>query len=526
MTELLFDGRSPPAGLGVGPRDTGRRRAAVIRSASDLASMMLVLVKSLVLVPLYLRSFGLAILGAWLASGNLLAVISVLEGGFTTVYAQRLAHDCGQRHWRDFADQAACGALIQGMAALLVGVAALSISPFVPAWIGVDPSQRHALAEAFALAGVGVGLTLAHAIIYSVFNAWQRPAVAGLLRLLVQALEIALIVVGLGRGYGIVVLGAASAISGIVGLCVGVMVVAFYWKRYAMPRGRLIYSEVVKLARITGPVFISKATSVLLNNNETFIASIFAGPKAAAILGLTDRVFKNAYVIAEQVGRSMFYGLAHLHGAATDRSRTLSVLREVLGIASAVMGVLFAATLFLNPSFVALWVGPEQFGGMALNLAVASAAMLSGRVNVLGILAGALGGIREAAWGQLAEIVIRVLAMVVLLSVFGVLGIPMATALSSLLAGIFLMGFALTRTTGQPPRAAMAWAITGSQATLLPFTAAAVLVGAGTFGRSWPGLLGWGIATVAVAAVLAVAVEPNTRAQLRKAWGALAGGRG
>jgi O-antigen/teichoic acid export membrane protein len=497
----------------------------VIRSAADVASMAFVLVKSLVLVPLYLRSFGLALLGAWLASGNLLAVISVLEGGFTLVYAQGLARDCGRRAWREFADLAACGALILGTLAFLVGFAAFCISPFVPGWIGVDPSQSRALAQAFGLAGIGVGLTLSHAIIYAIFNSWQRPAVAGLLRLFVQVLEIALIVVGLGRGYGIVVLGAASAFSGIVGLCAGIVVLAFYWKRYAMPRGRLVYAEVAKLVRVTGPVFISKTTSVILNNNETFVAAIFAGPAAAAVLGLTDRVFKNAYVIAEQVGRSMFYGLAHLDAATTDRSRTFSVLREVLGIASAVMGVLFAATLFLNPSFVALWVGPQQFGGKALNLAVASAAMLSSRVNVLGILASALGGIREAAWGQLAEILLRALSMVVLLPVFGVLGIPIATALSSLLVGILLMGFALTRALGQPPRAAMAWGISGSQATLLPFAVAAVLVGAGTFGHSWPGLLGWGTAAVAVAALLAVVVEPNTRALLRKACGALSGRR-
>lgn len=516
MEEPRLDNLQSPAGSDGGPRDTGRRRAAAIRSAADMASMALVLVKSLVLVPLYLRAFGLAMLGAWLASGNLLAVISILEGGFTIVYAQRLAHDCGQRDWPGFADHAASGALIQGAIALLVGLAAISISSFVPGWIGVDPSQSRALANAFALAGVGVGFTLAHAVIYAIFNSWQRPAVAGMLRLVVQALEIVLIVVGLARGYGIVALGAASAISGVVGLCAGLGVLVFYWKRYAIPRGHVISSEVAQLARVTGPVFLSKASSVLLNNNETLVAAVFAGPKAAAVLGLTDRVFKNAYVISEQVGRAMFYGLAHLHGATADRSRTLSVLREALGIASAIMGVLFATTLFLNPSFVALWVGPERFGGMAMNLAVASAAMLSSRVNVLGILASALGGIREAAWAQVAEIVIRVLFMAVLLSIFGVLGIPVATALSSLIAGIFLMGLALTRATGQPPRAAVSWALASSQATLLPFTAAAILVGTGTFGRSWPGLLGWGTVAAAVAALLATAVEPNTRAQLRK----------
>ena len=56
-----------------------RRKAAVIHVLTNYGSTAFLIAKGLILVPLYLASFGAEGYGAWLASGNLLSLIGMLE---------------------------------------------------------------------------------------------------------------------------------------------------------------------------------------------------------------------------------------------------------------------------------------------------------------------------------------------------------------------------------------------------------------------------------------------------------------
>ncbi len=108
LQETGETGDTQPVSLGSGDgtavsRSVSRTRGAVVNLASSYLGTAVGMVRGLLLVPLYLRSFDLGVYGAWLASGNVLSLVGALEGGLTLVYAQQIAFAQAGREVRDAA---------------------------------------------------------------------------------------------------------------------------------------------------------------------------------------------------------------------------------------------------------------------------------------------------------------------------------------------------------------------------------------------------------------------------------------
>ena len=74
-----------------------RTRATKWTLVSRYTGFVMAMVQGLFMVPLYLRFIPLDVYGVWLASGNLLAWIAIMDPGFTTVLQQQISRYYGEK---------------------------------------------------------------------------------------------------------------------------------------------------------------------------------------------------------------------------------------------------------------------------------------------------------------------------------------------------------------------------------------------------------------------------------------------
>jgi len=93
-----------------------------------------------------------------------------------------------------------------------------------------------------------------------------------------------------------------------------------------------------------------------------------------------------------------------------------------------------AATLFvaLNGSLVALWVGADRFGGLDLTVALAIHSIVAGCSYLFNSLYKATGAIARGSVLLLLESILRLPLALVLLSVAGLDGLPLAGTIVSI----------------------------------------------------------------------------------------------
>lgn len=89
------------------------------------------------MVPIYFHYMSVSTYGAWLATGNVVAMLGLLESGFASVITQKLSTAIAQKDEEKFRKLAGANILTAIFLAVVIFVLGISISPFITDWINV-----------------------------------------------------------------------------------------------------------------------------------------------------------------------------------------------------------------------------------------------------------------------------------------------------------------------------------------------------------------------------------------------------
>lgn len=413
-----------------------RRRAARINLILGYGRYTVGIFNQLLLVPLYLRFIGIEAYGSWLASGNVVTLLSVLDIGFNLIVTQRLATAFGAGDDNRFVREVGSSLGLVLAAFVFLSAVTFVLSPWIPGWINAPASQTAALRWAIVFAGIGAAAEVIALSMWSVLQAWQLAFWCEFNLLMSSVWGLTATVIALFRGIGVVAFGVGAFVTGTSAAVLLIFVVALQWRRRKLPLPMIKLRGSSELFRYSSPVIVSRIALSLVNNGQFVIVSACLNPTSAAILSLTSRIFTGCRTLLEPIIGSSFAGIAHLVGELTLNSgRVRTVLQELFTIIGVSAALMFGMAAALNVSFGRLWVGPERFGGVALTIVICIATLAVSINNVQGVIVTALGNIRGPAWNSLLEVVIRVPLTIVLLLWLGILGAPLAAIGSSLAIG-------------------------------------------------------------------------------------------
>lgn len=411
-----------------------RRRAALSTLIFTYINAGIALVNGIILVPLYLNHFALGVYGAWLASGNAISLLGVLDAGLNTVVAQRLGNAAGNDDQRRFARIATAGLALGLFSAILIVAIGVGFSTPVVRLVHTPPHAVAAVSMAFSLSAIGTAASFLQLAFVSMLRAWQLTAAAGLSQVIGSAAGLIATVIGMRSGLGVVALGLGAAVRGIIGLAIAGAAVVHEWVSRGMGRPMLDRNEVGSLGWTGAPIFVGRIASVVMSNSESAIISIVINPESAAILSITQRVYTVCVSFLSPIYSSAFAGIAHI-AAKENVSRVRAVLAELLGLMSVASALMLGGAVALNANFIHLWLGSEQFGGPYLNILCCLAVLVVTRLTAMANFANALGVIASTTLPSMVELVVRFILLYYFMMRWGILGIPLATIVGSGVVG-------------------------------------------------------------------------------------------
>lgn len=388
-------------------------------------------------MPIYLRHFNMATYGAWLASGNIIAMIALIEPGISTVATQKLAASYGIDDRERFADIFGSSLLLTFGFGLFVILLGLSLSQYIPSWLDVPGDQRKSLTLGLCFSSIGAGTSFVFYVLGAVPQALHRTVAPGFIGLFALSANIAAILAGLFAGMGVAALGLGSVALSITYILGYLVQIALVWNRSGFPRPTASIAVMREIWHDARMLLLAKIAGAIGKYLEAPAAALAVSTEAAAVLVLTGRVLNAVQMFADRVGTAVFAGMSHSF-ARYRENQDYAVLREVIVVSTIISGLGIGISLALSKSAITLWVGGRAFGGVPLLLLLALASFMSSRKDLISSLLVAGGQIRPASAWLAAEAMIRVLLIALLVVVFKVPGIPLATALASLFIVIAL----------------------------------------------------------------------------------------
>lgn len=486
------------------PPARSRRRGAVVMLVGGFANMALLMVQGLLLVPLYLRHLGSTTYGAWMASGDVLGWLAVMDLGIAGLSAQRMAAAHGRRDYRAVGDYFGTGLLMQTVIVALFTVAAVLASPFVPEWVRL-PGAGAELSACFAVAALGTGLGMLGNVIGALAMSTQRMVFVNLATLAAGVAQLAVTLWLLSAGRGLWAL-ALGILARSVVLLVAVGAHAAYVLRHDLGVRAAVRMRIAReYTGLSGASILIMLGNTAATRSDAMLIALFYGPEIVTLYVLTRRAAEMLTMFLARIGGAVYPGFAHLVGSG-DHARAAQVAGQVwrLYFWAAVPAV--ALYMALNRSFVSLWVGADQFAGQWLTIAVGLNVLMVGWSALVLYINGAAGIIGRAGIAVFVEAGVRIAVAVALLWLVGPAGLPAAGVVTTAISAHVGLGWLYGRL-GRP-RAAVPWGEAAVAATLLAAGAAAGTV---RWGDSWLEFVLWGAAFGAVAAAAVLAFEPTLR---------------
>lgn len=395
---------------------------------------VLIILQGLLLIPLYIDLLGERLYGFWLASGGVLAWISMVDVGGSSITKLRCASAYAKKEIEAVVAYFWHGAVITTAVIVTFLFLVFFLGGHVVQWLSVDETYVEIIFNCFMLAGFATGLNLANNFLRDFASALQRNKIPVFLQTLGDLFGLIGILVSLL----IFRLGLLSLVIGVLlrnfipflgNLFHSYLILNSSGCKYSWS-GRVFNDYVSTMPSVLG----AKASGNLTNQLPVVILGKFFGPELAVAYTVSMRLlqmgqhFINHGLSALNAACSHFYGDPHLDVEA-KRKLVKSLSRGYTFLAGcAVLGY----ALF-NHGFIVLWTGEEQFVGQDFTILAAIASFLLLRSSILSSQIAALGLIRQSGNASILEQILKGLFILVGTYAFGILGIPFAI----ICAGLF-----------------------------------------------------------------------------------------
>jgi O-antigen/teichoic acid export membrane protein len=473
-------------------------------------------VQGIVLVPLYLRHIDLQIYGAWLATGNVIAMLALVDPGIGDIVRLRASKAIGARDSDQAARTIGTGLLLMSVVLGALGAAGLLAIPLLPRVIRLNPANWAELNRAIVVALVGTGLTLFGYVLGNLLEATQRQRDLGLATIASMLAGIAATVWFLVHSsLGVMAIALGAALRGAIQVLLLVPLCVRALRAEGIARVRWSVEEAREIRGVGVATFISRVVSTTAQQADTFLAALLLGPAATVMLSVASKPKDILQSFPSRLNYTAAPAIAHRVGEDTSQSgapneATSRAALRVVVLSISLAAILMAGYVGVAREFIGLWVGEKLFAGNALIALLGTAAFVITVKESLGYAASAYGRLADLARLNTIETIVRVSVASVLFWAVGLVGAPLGAIVASvvILAPTTLLlvecfGDRRGEVTGPLARL-------GAAGLILVGVAAAAGAWGGTAG-SWRGFLFHGLLVVACSTVGLLVLSSDAR---------------
>lgn len=433
---------------------SSRKRQAVINVAFIYVTTAVMIIQGFIVTPLALLHVSESLFGAWLATGNILAWITLADPGVSRIIQQRVAYIFGRRDIEHLSETIGTG-MVLGTAVSLLPLLAVPLSGPLVGTLDLPAAEYATLVFAFQLALVGTALSIATYAPAAVNHGLQLSLSAGMSYCVGAVAGIIATIALLGAGVGLIAIPLGMITRAAIMLLGNLAAMWFWYVRHVGWRFMIRGEEMRKYRSLSALTFIERLGHALLSQSDAYLIARVESNTAVTQYAMTGRAYDPVRMSSERFAPALLSGLAHMAGEG-QTSRLLEVILRLINLSAFMVSVGAACVVALNFAFVDLWLGPGIFGGQSLTVALAVFVVTSVIFGSLAEIVFAVGGVGNVELMRAAEGIVRVILQVVMLRWIGVLGIPIAACLSVVLVSGWYLPRLASRYVGASP-----WAIVG-----------------------------------------------------------------
>jgi O-antigen/teichoic acid export membrane protein len=429
-----------------------RQLATVARNISTrYVAILCETVLGLIMLPFNLNHLGAAQYGLWMLVGSVTVHFSVLDMGYGGSLVKFVAYYRARR------DRQALNEIASTMFFVLAsfGIVAYAIAALVAFNLGVvfpkiTPEQAELGKWLLLIIGIHVALAFPFGIFGGITSGFQRYDANSMVAIATSTTVALVNLVLLWLGYSLLTLVAWTT---------GVRVIAYFvyrmnaYRAYPDLRIRPALFRRARLKEVTGFSIYSAVIDWANKLNyqlDQLVVGAFLGSAAVAVWAVAERIVWGTQRLTNQLNGVLFPVIVS-SDATNDNRRLQQILQQGTLLSLATVVPIAVALVTLADPLIRSWTRNAEMAAAVpvLQILAVAVAVRVGNATGSTVLKGS-GQHRLLAFTNLGAGVVNIVLSIVLVRVYGIVGVAIGTVIPIAAAAVFILNPAACRRVGLP----------------------------------------------------------------------------
>ncbi len=319
-------------------------------------------------VPLYLEKIPKILYGAWLATGNVLAILTIVDPGFNILLQQKIAVNNGADNKSLIGKYIISGIILALMISLMITFLGLTyLYVYDPSFSFTTNIQIEEYRNAFLIGLFGTSLMVFSFTFSSINQGLMSSFYVGVIYLFSSIISIITSFLLLKNGFGLISLAIVQLTTGAL-LSIGNFFLLFRKiNKLAVPLS-WDKNNFISIIKLSTSSFFARALNVFSLNLDLIILAKYLNPTIVTQISITKKVPELSKSFIERPGISLMPSLGHMFGVGQNTKNLKNISIIFINTLIWLSGFVFTSVLIFNKSFITVWVGTTYFAGNVILL--------------------------------------------------------------------------------------------------------------------------------------------------------------
>lgn len=394
----------------------------------NYSSILYNVIIGILLVPLYLKYISADEYGAWLASGNIIIWMSLLDPGLSGTMQYKIAHALGNNESKKIGVLIGNSLIVGIIFFITLCICAVFVQYYITTWLDISKFDNLRFLNALAFTSLSTSLMMFSFTIAGINMGLQSSLGIGIIFTLMNILGIISTVYFLMNGYGLLAFGYSGMIRAVVYLSGNLL---YLYCRVIVEKYKVVIdrSGLKELVSLLGYNFIGKTAGTLQSRVFDFLIAKFVSFNAVTSFRISLSAPDNCKLILVRPTVSISPILSKSHGSG-DLEEIKYRLKQMVFFFLWVSAFIFSAFFLFNEVFVQLWVGKEFYSGPIVNVLICIMVLLASFSDILSQFVWAMGEMKKNNIATTIQFIFFLPLGILLSYNYGVIGLLVASIFS------------------------------------------------------------------------------------------------
>lgn len=370
----------------------------------NYSSIVYNVIIAIALVPLYLKYIPSDLYGLWLATGNILTWITLLDPGLGGTMQYKIAHAFGKSDKPEIGRLIGNSLIIACLYFLVLACGAMYLQFNILNWINIESVYQQEFMLALVLTSLSTIIMVFSFNLQGINFGLQTSLGIGIVFTVMNIAGIVSTIYYLHNGYGLLAFGYSGMIRAFIylGGNIGYLFLRMKFEQY-----RLSFDKggIKELFNLLAYGFLGKTAGTLQGRIFEFLIAKYVSHSAVTSFKISLSAPDNCKLILIRPSISISPVLSKLHGTGETELIKRRLKQMVYFVIWAAMFI-FSAFFVFNRPFIKLWVGDSFYIGDVTNVLICIFVVVASISEILAQFVWAIGEIKKNSFATTIQFVL------------------------------------------------------------------------------------------------------------------------